>query len=170
CFRFRQGGFDALVFDQTANLIGEQRFAVFGFAAEAHRFLLMSHMRNVPVDAIYLRSVVAAAAPLPEAPSTPAGVSTRPGSNFIPRLKPSCWSLSLISLSDFFPKLRYFNISLSVFCASWPTVVMLALFKQLAARTLSSISFTLILSNFLSFMFSSLTPAGVWSNSIGFSS
>src|SRR5206468_11910063 len=38
---------------------------------------------------------------------------------------------------------------------------MLALFKQLAARTLSSISFTLMLSSFFSFMFSSLTPAGV---------
>src|SRR6202022_4319350 len=38
---------------------------------------------------------------------------------------------------------------------------MLALFKQFAARTLNSISFTLIFSSFLSFMFSSLTPAGV---------
>src|ERR1043166_1509982 len=79
----------------------------------------------------------------------------------MPKLNPSCCSLSLISLSDFLPKLRYFSISASVFWASCPTVVMFALFKQFAARTLSSISFTLMLSSFFSLRFSSLTPAGV---------
>ena len=45
---------------------------------------------------------------------------------------------------------------------------MLALLRQLAARTLSSISLTLMLRSFFSFMFSSLTSAGVSSNSITF--
>src|SRR5438094_181110 len=53
----------------------------------------------------------------------------------MPRPKPSCCSLSLISFNDFLPKLRYLSISASVFMASWPTVVMFALFRQLAART-----------------------------------
>src|SRR5205809_5048348 len=56
-------------------------------------------------------------------------MSIKPGSNFMPRLKPSCWSLSLISFSDFLPKFRYFSISASVFWASCPTVVMFALFR-----------------------------------------
>ena len=63
--------------------------------------------------------------------------------------------MSLISLSDFLPKLRYLSISASVFIASWPTVVMFALLRQLAARTESSISLTLMLSSFLSSVFSS---------------
>jgi len=54
---------------------------------------------------------------------------------------------SLISLSDFLPKLRYLSISCSVFIESSPTVVMFALFRQLAARTESSISLTDMLSS-----------------------
>src|SRR5207249_516845 len=152
---------DALVFDQRSNLIGQQRFAVLSRAAKLTRFFLVPHGWGKFNDDYY-----SAAAPFGLAPSLLAGTSTRPGSNFIPRLKPSCCSLSLISLSDFLPKLRYLSISASVFWASWPTVVIFALFKQFAARTLSSISFTLMLSSFLSFRFSSLTPAGVSSNSI----
>jgi hypothetical protein len=67
------------------------------------------------------------------------------GSNFMPRDRPSSASFSLISVRDFLPKLRYLSISASVFMASWPTVVMLALLRQLAARTESSISLTLML-------------------------
>jgi hypothetical protein len=40
-----QSGFDALVFDEAANLIGEQRFAVLSRAAELDRFLLVPHDR-----------------------------------------------------------------------------------------------------------------------------
>jgi hypothetical protein len=42
-FRFCQRGFDPLMLDQIANLIGEQRFTMLGFAAEPHRLFLMSH-------------------------------------------------------------------------------------------------------------------------------
>src|SRR5260370_22050229 len=43
-----------------------------------------------------------------------AGGSTIPDSNFIPKLRPSCSSLSLISFNDFLPKFRYFSISARV--------------------------------------------------------
>ena len=46
------------------------------------------------------------------------GVSSNSGSMFMPRLRPNAASLSLISFNDFLPKLRYFNISASVFMAS----------------------------------------------------
>ena len=51
-------------------------------------------------------------------------------------------SLSLISSSDFLPKLRYLSMSDSCFWQSSPTVVMFALLRQLAERTESSISLT----------------------------
>src|SRR5713101_2509137 len=150
CLRLGQRGLDALMFDQGANLISQQRFTVLSRATELNRLFLVSHdAANVSLDDAYSSPT----APLGPAPSPLTGTSRRPGSNFMPRLKPSCCSLSLISFNDFLPKLRYFSISASVFCASCPTVVMFALFKQLAARTLSSISFTLILSSFLSFRF-----------------
>src|SRR5205085_759675 len=164
---FRQGSFDPLVLDQTTNLIREQRLPVLGGPPELDRFLLMSHGFVLDAGRCLTTGYFASSDdPLLPAPSAEAGVSTRPGSNFIPRPSCNCWSLSLISLSDFLPKFRYLSISASVFCASWPTVVMFALFRQFAARTLSSISFTLMLRSFFSFMFSSLTPAGVSSNSI----
>jgi len=53
------------------------------------------------------------------------------------------------------PKLRYLSISCSVFMASWPTVVIFALLRQFAARTLSSISLTDMLSSLRIFDFSS---------------
>src|SRR6185503_18421044 len=65
------------------------------------------------------------------------GASSKSGSKLMPRDRPSAVSLSLISFNDFLPKLRYLSISLSVFIANWPTVVIFALFKQFAARTLS---------------------------------
>src|SRR5881397_213784 len=74
--------------------------------------------------------------------TTSLGASSNSGSNVMPRDKPSVASFSLISFKDFLPKLRYLSISCSDFIANWPTVVMLALFRQLAARTLSSISLT----------------------------
>ena len=46
------------------------------------------------------------------------GASTMPGSKFMPSERLRETSLSLISLSDFLPKLRYFSISCSVFSAS----------------------------------------------------
>jgi hypothetical protein len=46
-FRLGEGGFDSLMLDQAANLVREQRFAMLGFAAESHRFLLMSHRSMV---------------------------------------------------------------------------------------------------------------------------
>src|SRR5439155_10567347 len=115
--RFGQRCFDALMFDQGANLICQQRFAVLSRAAKFDRLFLVPHKSADLID------YSLAAGPFGLAPSPLAGRSTRPGSNFIPRLKPSCCSLSLISLSDFLPKLRYFSISASVFWASWPTVV-----------------------------------------------
>src|SRR6185437_3289247 len=87
---------------------------------------------------------------------------------FMPNVNPSAASFSLISLSDFLPKLRYLSISASVFIASCPTVVMFALFRQLAARTLNSISLTLILSSFLSLDFSSSCLVSASSNSTAF--
>src|SRR6266487_5165539 len=42
-FGFRQGGANALMLDQTANLICQQRFSVLGGATELYRFLLVSH-------------------------------------------------------------------------------------------------------------------------------
>jgi hypothetical protein len=42
-FRFRQRGFDALVRNQTANLVGEQSFPMRGGTAELDRFLLVPH-------------------------------------------------------------------------------------------------------------------------------
>src|SRR5665213_2986363 len=69
------------------------------------------------------------------------GVSIRPGSKFMPSARPSAVNLSLISFSDFLPKLRYLSISCSLFKANWPTVVMLALFKQFAARTETAADF-----------------------------
>src|SRR5437660_9306351 len=42
-FGFRQGGANALMLDQTANLICQQRFSVLGSATELYRFLLVSH-------------------------------------------------------------------------------------------------------------------------------
>ena len=44
-FRFRERGFNALVLDQAANLIGEQCLPMFCGAAELDRFLLVSHAR-----------------------------------------------------------------------------------------------------------------------------
>ena len=51
--------------------------------------------------------------------------------------------ISLISLRDFFPKFLVFNISASVFCTKSAIVLILAFFRQLAARTDNSNSFTL---------------------------
>src|SRR5260370_25044306 len=50
--------------------------------------------------------------------SPPIGDSTNPDSNFIPRLRPSCSSFSLISFNDFLPKFRYFSMSASVLMAN----------------------------------------------------
>jgi hypothetical protein len=58
------------------------------------------------------------------------------------------------------PEVAVLSISASLFMASWPTVVMFALLRQLAARTDSSISFTLMLRSFLSSAFSSLWVSG----------
>src|SRR4051812_18349628 len=77
------------------------------------------------------------------------GASSNSGSIFIPRLKLRAASFSFIFFRDLFPNLRYLNLSLSFFMANWPTVVMLALYKQLAAQTLNSFSYTFILNNFL---------------------
>jgi hypothetical protein len=67
--------------DQAANLICQQRFPMLGRAAELYRFLLVSH-REISLT----RYSAALPAPLElAASSTPTGVSTRPGSNFIPR-------------------------------------------------------------------------------------
>src|SRR5205814_3443127 len=153
-----QGGLDTLMFDQRTNLIRQECLPVLSGATKLNRFLLMSHRR---AEGDSLSVLLFASGPLDPAPSPLSGVSIKPGSNFMPRLKPRCCSLSLISFSDFLPKLRYFSISASVFWASCPTLVMFALFKQFAARTLSSISFTLMLRSFFSLIFSSLTPAGV---------
>src|SRR6266487_3228336 len=115
--RFSERRLDALVFDQGANLISQKRFAVLSRAAKLNRFLLVPHDWG-KCDCRPNDDYCSALAPFGLAPSALAGTSTRPGSNFIPRLKPSCCSLSLISLSDFLPKLRYLSISASVFCAS----------------------------------------------------
>jgi hypothetical protein len=40
-----QSGFDTLVLDKAADLIGEERFAVLSRAAELDRFLLVPHDR-----------------------------------------------------------------------------------------------------------------------------
>ena len=90
----------------------------------------------------------------------------RRSSIFIPSDKPNCSSLLLISLRDFLPKLRYLSISCSDFIANSPTVVIFALFKQFAARTDNSISFTLIFKSFLNLFCSSLTSLPTVSNSI----
>src|SRR5437588_10717567 len=42
-FGFCQGGANALMLDQTANLICQQRFSVLGSATTLYRFLLVSH-------------------------------------------------------------------------------------------------------------------------------
>jgi hypothetical protein len=40
---FGEGGFDAFVFDEAADLVGEQRFSVGGRAAEFDGFFLVTH-------------------------------------------------------------------------------------------------------------------------------
>src|SRR5205085_1407967 len=150
----------AFVLNQAANQVGEHRVTMLTGAAELGGSLEMSHNQRGDSND---RGIVSYRV---RAVTSSLGASRRSGSKVMPRVKPSAASFSLISLSDFLPKLRYLSISCSLFIASWPTVVILALFKQLAARTLSSISLTLILRSFFSFMFSSLTPAGVSSNSI----
>src|ERR1017187_205273 len=45
CFRFGQCGLDALVFDQAANLIGQQRLSMLGGSPKLNRFFLMSHCK-----------------------------------------------------------------------------------------------------------------------------
>src|SRR5205807_8393947 len=42
-FGFCQGGANALMLDQTANLICQQRFSMLGSATKLYRFLLVSH-------------------------------------------------------------------------------------------------------------------------------
>jgi hypothetical protein len=42
-FCFGERRLDPTVLDQAANLVREQRFAMFGLSAEPDRFLLMSH-------------------------------------------------------------------------------------------------------------------------------
>src|SRR4051794_20721702 len=88
CFRLGQGGLDPLMLDQTANLVGEQRFPMLGGATELHGLLLVSHESGLTSGYSPLLP-----APLLPAPSAlAAGVSTRPGSNFWPSPRPSCWS------------------------------------------------------------------------------
>src|SRR2546430_10937159 len=161
CFGFRQRRADALMLDQAANLICQQSFPMLGRASELYRFLLVSHRELADARWLLRARTIGAGSDIDSNRrfhQTGIKFHSHPSSRAV--------RLSFISLSDFLPKFRYFNISSSVFWASWPTVVILALFRQLAARTLSSISFTLMLRSFFSFMFSSLTPAGVSSNSI----
>src|SRR5262249_26168100 len=118
-----QGRGNAFVFDEAANQVGEHRIAMFTGAAQFSCSLEVAHKRNVfnllgPRTKSYRTIVVGSSF----------GASNKSGSKVIPRVKPSAASFSLISLSDFLPKLRYFSISCSVFIANCPTVVMLALF------------------------------------------
>src|ERR1700679_1170516 len=106
-FSFRQSGLDSIELDQAANLVRQQQIPMFGFAAQFNRLFCVAH------NFFYRETSFPSSLRSP-----PIGGSTNPDSNFIPRLKPSCCSFSLISFNDFFPKLRYFSISASVFIAN----------------------------------------------------
>src|ERR1035437_2128006 len=145
-----EGGGDAFVLDEAANEVGEHRVAMLAGAAQLGRSLQVSHSFPYSAGGVSF------------------GGSSRPGSMVMPSVRPSAWSLSLISLRDFLPKLRYLSISDSVFIANWPTVVMLALLSQLAARTDSSLSLTLMLRSFFILFFSSSCLSTTSSNSTAF--
>src|SRR5581483_3735626 len=155
----RQGGRHALVLDQAANQVGQHCVPVFAGAPQFRRSLQVSH--KLPFYSV----VVVTGAPSSFGAPPVSSVSE---SKLIPSCNPSVASFSLISFSDFLPKLRYLSISASVFIASCPTVVMFALFRQFAARTLNSISFTLMPSSFLSLVFSSSCLSTTSSNSTAF--
>ena len=100
-----EGRLDSSLLDEVANLVCQQQISMLGFPAQFDRVFRVTHNSLTPACRSSLRSL-------------PIGGSTNPDSNFIPRLRPSCSSLSLISFNDFLPKFRYFSISASVFMAN----------------------------------------------------
>src|SRR5574339_1253552 len=108
--------------EQRSHQASEQRPSMFGLPTELSALFSVAHVARSfsflgPPDAM--------------------------ASSLTPRLRPMSVKISLISFNDFLPKFFVFSISASDFCTRSAIVLMLAFFKQFAALTDNSSSFTL---------------------------
>src|SRR5258708_1282953 len=149
----RQSSGDAAVLKQIGDQVAQGRTAVPRIASQFRSRLQMSHGFSFPLSIANFPLVSDFSGGRDECPGLPVVKNYRPivssevggavwlgsggqmmrpcSSNFMPRLRPIFTSISLISLSDFRPKVLVFSISFLLFCTSSRMVWMLAFFRQL---------------------------------------